>query len=501
MENPPSMSPNSIAIVGMAGRFPGARDVECFWENLAAGVESITFFSEQELRAAGVEAELLADPAYVRARSVVDGAEMFDAAFFGVSPREAEVIDPQQRLLLECAWEVLEHAGYDPRRFPGPIGVFAGASLNTYLLSNLQHNPEVMKAVGLFQTMVGSCGDFLATRISYKLGLRGPSLTVQTACSTSLVAIHLAVQSLLNGECDMALAGGVRLLVPRKGGHLYQSGGIFSRDGHCRAFDAAATGTTEGEGCGLVVLKRLADAVADGDHVHAVILGSAINNDGSAKMGYTVPSVEGQAEVIALAQALAGIHPGTIGLIEAHGTGTPLGDPIEVAALSRAFSKVAEHKFTCALGSLKSNLGHLDTAAGVASLIKAALAIEHGLIPPSLHFEQPNPQIDFASGPFYVPVEATPWPGEGPRRAGVSSYGFGGTNAHLVLEEAPRLLPGSASRPRQLLTLSAPTPSALEKIQQYGPLLWSPFVWVRIAGWPASFELEMAESGSDQVVV
>ena len=466
MESTPSSTSNAIAIIGMAGRFPGAEDLDGFWENLAAGVESITFFSEQELTAVGIEAELLADPAYVRARSVVYGAEMFDAAFFDVSPREAEVLDPQHRLLLECAWEALERAGYDPRRFPGPISVFAGASINSYMLSNLQHNPDVMRAVGLFQAMVGSCGDFLATRISYKLGLRGPSLTVQTACSTSLVTVHLAVQSLLNSECDMALAGGVRLLVPRKGGHLYQPGGIFSRDGHCRAFDAAATGITEGEGCGLVVLKRLADALADGDHIHAVILGSAINNDGSAKMGYTMPSIEGQAEVIAMAQALAGIDPGTIGFIEAHGTGTPLGDPVEVAALSRVFSTAAEPRHPCALGSLKSNLGHLDTAAGVASLVKATLAIEHNLIPPTLHFERPNPQIDFASEQFYVPVQATQWPGDGPRRAGVSSYGFGGTNAHIVLEEAPEVPPGSVSRPRQLLILSAPTPSALEKITQ-----------------------------------
>ncbi|HXO19983.1 MAG TPA: type I polyketide synthase, partial [Thermoanaerobaculia bacterium] len=463
MESSPASSPNAIAIIGMTGRFPGAKDLEGFWESLVAGVESITFFSAQELRAAGVEAELLADPAYVGARSVLDGAELFDAAFFGLSPREAEVIDPQHRLLLECAWEALERAGYDPRRFPGPIGVFAGAGINTYLLSNLQHNSEVMGSAGTFQTMLGSSGDFLATRISYKLGLRGPSLTVQTACSTSLVAVHLAVQSLLNSECDMALAGGVRLLVPRKGGYLHQAGGILSRDGHCRAFDAAATGTIDGEGSGLVVLKRLSDALADGDHIHAVILGSAINNDGSSKMGYTVPSVEGQSEVIAMAQALAGVEAGTIGFVEAHGTGTPLGDPIEVAALTQVFARSGYSAQSCALGSLKSNLGHLDAAAGVASLIKAALAVEHGVIPPSLHFERPNPQIDFASGPFYVPVAAIPWVGEGPRRAGVSSFGIGGTNAHLVLEEAPAAAPGSASRPLQLLVLSARTRAALEE--------------------------------------
>ncbi|HEY7213643.1 MAG TPA: type I polyketide synthase, partial [Thermoanaerobaculia bacterium] len=466
MDGPEGSSQNGIAIVGMAGRFPGAEDVDRFWANLVAGVESISFFSAEELWEVGVEPELLADPSFVPARAVIDGAELFDAALFGFSPREAEVIDPQQRLLLECAWEALEHAGYDPRRFRGPIGVFAGAGFNTYLLSNLQHNPEVMGAVGSFQALLGSGGDFLATRISYKLGLRGPSLTVQTACSTSLVAVHLAVQSLLNGECDMALAGGVRLLVPRRGGHRYQAGSIFSRDGHCRAFDAAATGTTDGEGFGLVVLKRLADAVAGGDHIHAVILGSAINNDGAAKMGYTVPSTEGQAEVIAMAQALAGIDAGTLGLIEAHGTGTPLGDPIEVAALCRVFAAAATPARPCALGSLKSNMGHLDAAAGIASLIKASLAVEHGLIPPSLHFASPNPQIDLASSPFYVPVQATPWPADGPRRAGVSSFGIGGTNAHVVLEEAPEVPPGTESRPHQLVVLSARSQAALERATQ-----------------------------------
>jgi amino acid adenylation domain-containing protein len=460
MDDPRS---SSVAIIGMAGRFPGAPDVERFWENLAAGVESITFFSPEELQAVGVDAEVLADPAYVRARSVVSGAEKFDAAFFDLSPREAEVIDPQHRLLLECAWEALENAGHDPRRFPGTIGVFAGAGVNTYLLANLQHNREVMGAVGSFQAMLGSGGDFLSTRISYKLGLTGPSLTVQTACSTSLVAVHLAVQSLLNGECDMALAGGVRLLVPRKGGHPYQPGNIFSRDGHCRPFDAAATGTTEGEGLGLVVLRRLADAASDGDRIQAVILGSAINNDGAGKLGYTVPSVEGQSAVIALAQALSGIEAATIGLIEAHGTGTPLGDPIEMRALSQVFAGPATPGRRIAVGSLKSNLGHLDAAAGVASLIKAALAVERGVIPPSLHFERPNPQIDLAAGSFYVPVVATPWRETGPRRAGVSSFGIGGTNAHVVLEEAPEVPPGSASRPLQLLVLSARTPAALEQ--------------------------------------
>ncbi|MES1244612.1 MAG: SDR family NAD(P)-dependent oxidoreductase, partial [Acidobacteriota bacterium] len=450
----------------MSGRFPGAPSVERFWENLASGVESIAFFSDEELLASGVEPALLADPAYVRARGIVEGAELFDAAFFGFNPREAEVLDPQHRMFLECAWEALENAGHDPRRFPGPVGVFAGAGMNTYLLSNLQHNPGVLDAVGSYQAMLGSGGDFLATRVSYKLGLRGPSLTVQTACSTSLVAVHLAVQSLLNGECDMALAGGVRLLVPRKAGHLYTPGGIFSQDGHCRPFDASAVGTVEGEGAGVVVLRRLADALADGDRVRAVILGSAINNDGAAKVGYTAPSAEGQAEVVALAQALAGVEPDTIGYVEAHGTGTPLGDPIEVSALAQVFAAedTEDNRGFCALGSVKSNIGHLDAAAGVASLIKATLALERGLIPPSLHFERPNPQIDLETGPFHVPTRLDSWRVPGPRRAGVSSFGIGGTNAHVVMEQAQEQPATDPAQGRQLLVLSARTPSALEEL-------------------------------------
>ncbi|HEV3456784.1 MAG TPA: SDR family NAD(P)-dependent oxidoreductase, partial [Thermoanaerobaculia bacterium] len=462
MDSPSSTIGNGIAIVGMAGRFPGAGDIERFWENLAAGVESITFFTAAELLAAGVDPERVADPAFVPARAVVAGGELFDAALFGFTPREAEVIDPQHRLLLECAWEALERAGYAPHRFAGPIGVFAGAGINTYLLANLQHNAPVMAAVGSYQAMLASGADFLATRLSYKLGLRGPSLTVQTACSTSLVAIHLAVQSLLSNECDLALAGGVRLLVPRAGGHTYEQGGIFSPDGHCRPFDAAAAGTVDGEGVGLVVLKRLAEAVADGDTIAAVILGSAINNDGSGKLGYTAPSVDGQADVVAVAQALAGIDAAAVGMVEAHGTGTQLGDPIEVAALARVFAGVAPGR--CALTSVKSNIGHLDAAAGIAAVIKAALAIERGVIPPSLHFERPNPQLDLAASAFYVPVAATAWPEPGPRRAGVSSFGVGGTNAHLVLGQAPQAAPASPSRPQQLLVLSARTPGALEQM-------------------------------------
>jgi len=448
-----------IAIIGLAGRFPGALNSDAFWQNLKNGVESISFFSDEELAALGLDPAWLNDPNYVKARGVLEGAEFFDASFLGYTPREAQMMDPQQRVFLECAWEALEHAGYDPERFPGPIGVYAGVSQNSYLLNNLLLNPELLASVGDFQTLIGNDKDFLATRVAYKLNLRGPAIGVQTACSTSLVAVHLACQSLLSGECDMALAGGVSIHVPQRAGHFYQEEGIASPDGHCRAFDARAQGTVGGNGVGIVVLKRLSDAVAARDCIHAVIKGSAINNDGSLKVGYTAPSVDGQAEVIAKALAMAEVHPETVSYIEAHGTGTALGDPIEIAALTQAFfdcglricksanlqickSQSAiinpQSKGFCAIGSVKTNVGHLDAAAGVTSLIKTVLALKHQMIPPSLHFETPNPRIDFAAGPFYVNTTLREWQTHGfPRRAGVSSFGIGGTNAHVVLEEAP----------------------------------------------------------------
>ncbi|HEX7186035.1 MAG TPA: amino acid adenylation domain-containing protein [Thermoanaerobaculia bacterium] len=463
MSEEPENGAAGIAVVGMAGRFPGAADVERFWENLVAGTESVRFFRREELEAAGVEPEMLDDPAYVPARAALDGAELFDAELFGYGPREAEVMDPQHRLLLECAWEALEHAGCDPRRYEGLIGVYAGAGPNAYLLFNLAENRKYLSAVGQLQAMLGNGADFLATRLSYKLGLRGPSLTVQTACSTSLVAVHLAVQSLLNGECDMALAGGVRVAVPRPAGYLYQTDGILSPDGHCRPFDAAGAGAVDGEGAGILVLKRLADALADGDRVHAVVLGTAVNNDGPGRVGYTAPGVEGQAAVVAMAQALAAVHPETIGFVEGHGTATPLGDPVEVAALRQVFEAATARRRFCALGSVKGNVGHLDAAAGVTSLIKAVLALERGLVPPTPHFQRPNPRLGLEDSPFFVNADPLPWPpGAEPRRAGVSSFGMGGTNAHVVLEEAPPIPPGSPSQSRQLLVLSAASASALE---------------------------------------
>ena len=457
------LHPNAIAIVGMAGRFPGAPSLERFWENLRDGVESITFFSDEELAASGAPEAVWQDPAYVRAKPYLEGVELFDAPFFGLTPREAALMDPQHRLFLECSWEALEAAGYDPERFPGRIGVYGGANLSSYLLYNLLSNPDLMMSVGGIQGRISVDKDFLTTQVSYRLNLRGPSFAVQTACSTSLVAVHVACQGLLDGECDMALAGGVGVNLPQKIGYFYQEGSIYSPDGHCRAFDAEARGTVLGDGVGIVVLKRLADALRDGDRIRAVIRGSATNNDGSGKVGYTAPSLDSQAEVIAEALGVAGVDPETIGCVEAHGTGTRLGDPIEVAALTRAFrSRGAARRGFCALGSVKTNVGHLDAAAGVAGLIKAVLSLEHGQIPQSLGFEAPNPEIDFAASPFFVNTKLREWPsGDVPRRAGVSSFGVGGTNAHVILEEAPAAPPPAAARPWQLLLLSARSPEAL----------------------------------------
>jgi acyl transferase domain-containing protein/acyl carrier protein len=453
-----------IAVIGMSGRFPAARDLRQLWRNLRDGVEAVTFFSDPELLAAGIPPERLRDPRYVKAGSVLDGVEEFDAGFFGYSAREAEIMDPQQRLFLEHAWEALEDAGYTPDAYDGLIGVYAGVAWNTYLLSNLTTHRELFDGGGAFQVFITNDKDFMPTKVSYKLNLKGPSVIVQTSCSTSLVAVHLACLSLLSYECDMALVGGVTVKVPQIEGYYALDGGLASPDGHCRTFDARAAGTIFGSGVGVVTLKRLADALADGDRIRAVVKGSAINNDGSLKVSYTAPSVEGQAEVVAAAQAIAGVDPETLGYIETHGTGTSLGDPIEVTALTRVFRDSTARRGFCALGSIKANLGHLDAAAGIAGFIKTVLALEHRQIPPSLHFAQPNPAIDFAASPFFVNTELRAWEaGEGPRRAGVSSFGVGGTNAHVILEEAPAAEPPAASRPWQLLLLSARSEDALER--------------------------------------
>ncbi|HEU4884784.1 MAG TPA: type I polyketide synthase, partial [Longimicrobium sp.] len=455
---PVSAPDSAIAIIGMAGRFPGARDIEAFWSNLRAGVHSITFFSEDEARAAGVEPRLLHDPSYVRAGGVMEDGDRFDSAFFGFTPREADVMDPQHRVMLETAWEALENAGHAPG---GTVGVYAGSPANDYM-SHVIARPDVVEALGAFQVVLANGRDFLVTQTAHRLNLTGPAVNVHTACSTGLVAVHVACQALAAGECDMAIAGGVSFKTGEPG-YQYSPGGIASPDGFCRAFSADAAGLVGGDGIGLVVLKRLADAVADGDSIRAIIRGSAINNDGAQKVGFTAPSVQGQAAVIEEALAVGGVDPNTLGYVEAHGSGTALGDPIEVAALTQAFGETERKRF-CALGSVKTNVGHLDAAAGATGLIKATLAVERGEIPPSLHYAGPNPQIDFASSPFFVNTELRRWTGEGgaPRRAGVSSFGIGGTNAHVVLEQAPPPEPSAPARAWHLLTLSARTPEALE---------------------------------------
>lgn len=452
-----------VAIIGMAGRFPGARSVREFWKNLHGGVEALSSFTDEELSAAGVPPAVFKDPQYVRSRGILHDVELFDAGFFGVYPREAETMDPQHRLFLECAWEALEDAGYCTDAYRGLIGVFGGVGMNSYLLNWLSEGGrEVAPAEG-YQLVIGNEKDFLATRVSYKLNLRGPSVVVQTACSTSLVAVHMACQSLLSYQCDMALAGGVTISLPQNAGYLYQEGMILSPDGHCRAFDAGAQGTVGGNGVGIVLLKRLADALADRDPIVAIIKATACNNDGALRVGYTSPGVEGQASVISAAQELAGVHPETITYIEAHGTGTPLGDPIEVAALTQVFRAKTDRKGFCAIGSVKTNVGHLDAAAGVAGLIKASLALEHRELPPSLHYDVPNPKIDFASSPFVVNATLREWPRmEVPRRAGVSSFGIGGTNVHAILEEAPEVKSEPSQRSWHLLHLSAKSPAALD---------------------------------------
>lgn len=454
--------PEGIAIVGMAGRFPGARNLEHFWRNLRDGIESITIFSDDELRAAGVPPAMLNDPNYVKAGAVLDDIDRFDAEFFGFSPREAEIMSPHQRLFLECSWEALERAGYDSERDKSEIGVYAGVNLSTYLF-NLYSNPEVVNSVGAFRVLIGNDKDFLPTWVSYKLNLKGPSVNVQTGCSTSLVAVHLACQSLLNYQCDMALAGGISVDIPQKSGYLYEAGSVSSPDGHCRSFDASAQGSVPGNAVGVVLLKRLEEALAHGDTIHAVIKGSAVNNDGALRIGYTAPSVQGQAKVIATALAVAAIEPETVSYVEAHGSATSIGDPIEIAALTRAFRASTRRKQRVAIGSVKTNIGHTGVASGIAGLIKTVLALEHRQIPASLHFKQPNSQIDFDHSPFYVNTELVDWETNGtPRRAGVSSFGIGGTNAHLILEEASAPKPSGPSRPWQLLLLSGRSSAALE---------------------------------------
>ncbi|HMG06527.1 MAG TPA: amino acid adenylation domain-containing protein, partial [Chthoniobacterales bacterium] len=476
--NVPSSADSGIAIIGMAGRFPGAVDLNAFWQNLCQGTESISFFSDTELEQH--DPALRLNPHYVKAAAILHDVEWFDAGFFGISSKEAAMMDPQHRLMLECAWEALENAGYDPDRYPGSIGVYAGSSLSTYLINCLNGfygystaRPFIEANMDQFLVKLGNDRNYLPTRISYKLNLQGPSVNVQTACSTALVAVHLACNSLRLGECTMALAGGISIIIPQKSGYLYESGMIRSPDGHCRAFDAQAEGTLFGSGGGLVLLKCLDAALADGDQILAVIKGSAVNNDGSSKVGFTTPSLERQAEVIQTALTVAFVDPSTVTYVETHGTATKVGDPIEIAALSQAFQRSAATDLArqyCRIGSVKTNIGHLDEAAGIAGLIKTVLALQHRFLPPSLHFEHANPEINFETSPFLVNAQGTPWaPASFPRRAGVSSFGMGGTNCHVVLEEAPGRASGRMDLPRcplQILTLSAKNDPALRSLVQ-----------------------------------
>jgi len=460
----PSAARDEIAVIGMAGRFPGAASVDELWECLRAGREAIRVFSDRELLDAGVDPDLVAHPDYVKAKGVLGGVDLFDAGLFGLAPREVELMDPQHRLFLECCWEALEHAGYNSGKPLARAGVFGGESMNTYLITNLLPHLRLVASADTLAASLGNDKDPLTSRVSYKLNLKGPSITIQSASSTSLVAVHVACQSLLNRDCDMALAGGVSIHLPEVSGYMFHDGGTTSPDGHTRTFDAGAKGFVSGHGAGIVALKRLADARRDGDTIHAVIKGTACNNDGSLKVSYTAPSVDGQVEVYAAAYANAGVTPDTLTYVECHGTATPMGDPIEIAALTQAFRAHTDRRGFCAIGSLKTNIGHLDSAAGVCGLIKAVLALSHRQIPPSLHYERPNPHIDFANSPFFVNAALRDWRTDGlPRRAGVTSLGMGGTNAHVILEEAPELEPPAPSRPCQLLLLSAHTETALEQ--------------------------------------
>ena len=456
---------SEIAIIGLSLRVPGADNERQFWHNLSTGTESLTVFTDDELDLGLRHRVLLNHPNFVRSGGVLEDIDRFDAEFFACSAREAQLLDPQQRLFLQACWEALESGGYDPDRYAGSIGIYAGAGINTYFILNVMPSIDLTDFATLQSIITKNDKDYLCSRVAYKLNLRGPAVVVQTACSTSLVAVHLACQSLLAGECDMALAGGVSIRVPQRSGYLYQEGGILSPDGHCRPFDAQACGTVASNGLGVVLLKRFDYALRDRDLVRAVILASAINNDGSRKVGFMAPSVDGQASAIAEAHAVARVTPDSIGYIETHGTGTELGDPIEIRALSKVFSQHSEARINCVLGSVKGNLGHLDTASGIVGLIKSVLCLEHRELPPMVNFSKPNPKLDLASTPFVINNTLQPWISAGrPRRAGVSSFGIGGTNAHVVLQEAPSNRQPESTGGCSLFLLSARTAAALEEV-------------------------------------
>ncbi|MCP4178669.1 MAG: type I polyketide synthase, partial [bacterium] len=447
-----------VAVIGMSGRFPGAGNIDELWENIKSGTESISFFADEELQAEGVDENLYKSPNYIKAKGILDDIEYFDPEFFDFNSNEANLIDPQIRVFHECVWSALENSGYVPDKYNGLIGLYAGITANMgWNVSKLLQNES-----GVDQFAIGNLNsNFFSTLISYKLNLKGPSVCIQTACSTSLVAIHNACRALLTGETDIALAGGVTISLPNKQGYLYQEGMVMSPDGHLRAFDKDAKGIVNGNGTGVVVLKRLNDAIKDNDNIQAVIRSSAINNDGNRKVGYTAPSTEGQAEVIKTTHQLAEIESESISYIEAHGTGTSFGDPVEIEALKKAFK--TNKKQYCAIGTLKSNIGHLDSAAGVAGFIKTVLSLKNRMLPPSINFKSENPKINFKDSPFYVNTTLKEWKNDKfPLRAGVSSFGIGGTNAHILLEEAPVAQKTSKSRDSQMIFLSAKSKESLE---------------------------------------
>ena len=454
-----------IAIIGMSCRFPGAATAEEFWTNLCRGVESITFFSDQELMSAGVAPSLVANPNYVKAAPMLRDVEMFDASFFGYSPKEAALMDPQHRLFLEVCWEVFENAGYDPAGYPGRVGVFstAGGIVSSYLLAKLHHADLPGQTAST--SHINNDKDFLSTRVSFKLNLTGPSFTIQSACSSSLVAVHQACQSLRINDCDMMLAGGSVVRVPQAQGYLPEKRSLYSLDGHCRPFDSAGQGTIFGSGVGAVLLKPLERAISDRDHIFAVIKGTAANNDGSAKISYTAPSLGQQSQAVVDALKLAGVSADSLGYVECHSTGTSVGDPLEIEALTNAFRSETKRKQYCAVGSVKANIGHPEQAASIAGLIKTALALYHKRIPPSINYETPNPRIDFDSSPFYVITKLQDFPlTDTPRRAGLNGLGIGGTNTFAVLEEAPPIAAAKNQSPGPfpcLITLSAKNADAL----------------------------------------
>jgi amino acid adenylation domain-containing protein len=455
-------SSDDIAIIGMSGRFPGAENIEDFLKLLQDGTEAGALVYEQDLLRAGLDPALLKDPAYVARCFPLGDVEGFDAAFFGYSPKEVEIMDPQHRLFLENAWTVMEDAGYNLKNCDAKVGIFGGVAQNGYFVHNICSHPELREVSGQYHSMLGNEKDFPVTRAAYKLGLTGPAVNIQTACSSSGVAVHMASLSLNSGDCDMAIVGGCRVLVPHHTGYIHVDGGTLSADGHLRAFDKNATGMVRGSGGGCILLKRLKNAINDGDNIYAVIKSSAINNDGSNKAGFTAPGIQGQEEVVIKALAMAGVEAESIQYIETHGTGTRLGDPIEITALSQAFAKFTDKKQFCAIGSVKGNIGHLDAGACVSGIIKTVLFLKSHKLPPSINFESPNPAIDFQNSPFFVNTSLRDWPrGEQPRRAGISSFGLGGTNAHIIVEEAPERAQVSASRSKQLIMLSAKTKTAL----------------------------------------